>query len=211
MRRLRVPCASADCAPAASVVAMNPRRVSMVVLPRVACMMEILCRMERHAMLSKSFQWILAVGLSFCAAPSAQAAWPERAIKWIVPFGPGGANDLIARAAADGVSKRLGQPIIIENRPGAGAIVGTAAVAKAAPDGYTFLIGGQGVITNTLLLKNLPYADAELTPVGMIAVAPSIIVVHPGVPATDMTTFATWARQQGDKGVTWSTAGSGST
>ena len=145
------------------------------------------------------------------AAPAARAAWPDHAIHWVVPFGPGGANDLIARVAAEAVGKKLGQPIIIDNRPGAGAVVGTGAVARAPADGYTFLIGAAGVITNSLLLKNLPYADSDLVPVGMIAVAPSVIVVSPSLPANNMAEFVAWARTQGDKGVTWSTAGSGST
>ena len=154
-----------------------------------------------------------AVSILVCAVfvPAARAEWPERPVHWIVPFGPGGANDLIARVAAEAVRKGLGQPIVIENRPGAGAVVGTVAVAKAAPDGYTFLIGGTGVITNSLLLKNLSYADSDLVPVGMIAVAPSTIVVNPSVPASNMKEFVAWAKAQGDNGVTWATAGSGST
>jgi len=156
---------------------------------------------------------LAAVSVLVCAVsmPAARAEWPERPIRWIVPFGPGGANDLIARAAADGVSRRLARPVIIENRPGAGAVIGTAAVAKSAGDGYTFLIGAAGVVTNSLLLKNIPYADSELVPVGMIAVAPSIIVVHPSIPASNMTEFVAWAKAQGDKGVNWATAGTGST
>ena len=156
---------------------------------------------------------LAAVSVLVCAVsmPAAGAEWPERPIRWIVPFGPGGANDLIARVAAEGVRKRLGQPIVIENRPGAGAVVGTVAVAKAAPDGYTFLIGAAGVITNSMLLKNLSYADSDLVPVGMIAVAPSTIVVNPSVPASNMKEFVAWAKSQGDNGVTWATAGSGST
>ena len=156
---------------------------------------------------------LAAVSALVCAVsmPAARAEWPERPIRWIVPFGPGGANDLIARAAADGVSRRLARPVIIENRPGAGAVIGTAAVAKSAGDGYTFLIGAAGVVTNSLLLKSIPYADSELVPVGMIAVAPSIIVVHPSIPASNMTEFVAWAKAQGDKGVNWATAGTGST
>ena len=156
---------------------------------------------------------LAAVSVLVCAVSvsAARAEWPERPIRWIVPFGPGGANDLIARAAADGVSRRLARPVIIENRPGAGAVIGTAAVAKSAGDGYTFLIGAAGVVTNSLLLKNIPYADSELVPVGMIAVAPSIIVVHPSIPASNMTEFVAWAKAQGDKGVNWATAGTGST
>ena len=144
-------------------------------------------------------------------APLARADWPDHAVKWVVPFAPGGANDLMARAAAEGMSKRLGQPVVIENKPGAGAIVGTAFVAKAKPDGYTFLVGAAGVATNSLLNKSLPYEDKELVPVGMIAVAPSVIVVNPALPASDLKSFIAWAKEQGDKGVNWSTAGSGST
>jgi len=156
---------------------------------------------------------LAAVSVLACvvSAPAARAEWPERPIRWIVPFGPGGANDLIARVAAEAVRKGLGQPIIIENRPGAGAVTGTAAVAKSAGDGYTFLIGASGVVTNSLLLKSIPYADSELVPVGMIAVAPSIIAVHPSIPASNMTEFVAWANAQGDKGINWATAGIGST
>jgi len=156
---------------------------------------------------------LAAVAVLACAvaAPTARAEWPERPIRWIVPFGPGGANDLIARVAAEAVRKGLGQPIVIENRPGAGAVIGTAAAAKSAGDGYTFLIGGTGVVTNTLLLKNIPYADSELVPVGMIAVAPSVIAVHPSIPASNMKEFVAWTTAQGDKGVNWATAGVGST
>lgn len=145
------------------------------------------------------------------SAPAAREEWPERPIRWIVPFGSGGANDLIARVAAEAVRKGLGQPIIIENRPGAGAVIGTTAVAKSAGDGYTFLIGASGVVTNSLLLKSIPYADSELVPVGMIAVAPSIIAVHPSIPASNMSEFVAWAKAQGDKGINWATAGIGST
>ena len=145
------------------------------------------------------------------AAPLARAEWPDRPIRWIVGFGPGGANDLIARFTAEGMSKRLGQPIVIENRPGAGAVIATAFVAHAPPDGYTFLVGAASIITNSLLLKDLPYADSDLVPVGMIAVAPSTIIVHPSVPANNMAEFIAWAKAQGDKGVNWATAGNGST
>jgi tripartite-type tricarboxylate transporter receptor subunit TctC len=145
------------------------------------------------------------------AASLAYAQWPDRAIKWIVPFAPGGANDLIARAAAEGVSKRLQQPVVIENKPGAGAAIGAEYVAKSRPDGYTFLIGAAGVITNSMIRKDMPYADSDLVPVGMIAVAPSVIVVHPSIPVSNMKEFVAWARNQGANGVTWATAGTAST
>ena len=116
----------------------------------------------------------------------AQAQWPDRPIKWIVPFSAGGANDLIARAAAEGVARRLKQPVIIENKPGAGAAIGAEYVAKSKADGYTFLIGAAGVITNSMIRKDMPYADGDLVPVGMIAVAPSVIVVNPSLPVSNL-------------------------
>ena len=144
------------------------------------------------------------------ASPAAFAQWPDRPIKWVVPFGPGGANDLIARAAADAVAKRLGQPIVIENKPGAGAIIGADYVAKSKPDGYTWLIGAAGVVTNSMIRRDLPYADSDLVPIGMIAVAPSVIVVNPAVPANNLREFVAWAKTQSG-GIDWATAGGGST
>lgn len=145
------------------------------------------------------------------AAHVAHAEWPDHVVKWIVPFAPGGANDLIARAAAEGVSRRIHQPVVIENKPGAGAAIGADYVAKSKPDGYTFLIGAAGVVTNSMIRKDMPYKDSDLVPVGMIAVAPSVIVVHPSNPANNMREFIAWANSQGDKGVSWATAGTAST
>jgi tripartite-type tricarboxylate transporter receptor subunit TctC len=162
-------------------------------------------------MIKKFIIFAACILVSAVAAPTARAEWPDHPIRFIVGFGPGGANDLIARIAAAGVGKRLGQTVVIENRPGAGAVIGTAYVAHSPPDGYTFLVGAASTITNSLILKDLPYADSDLVPVGMIAVAPSTIVVNPSVPASNMTEFVAWAKAQGGKGITWATAGNGST
>src|ERR1700688_2767306 len=161
-------------------------------------------------MIKRSVIFAASVLVCAVAAPAARAEWPDHPIRWVVGFGRGGANDLIARFAAEGVSKRLGQPIVIENRPGAGAVIGTAFVAHSAPDGYTFLVGAASTITNSLILKDLPYADSDLVPVGMIAVAPSVIVVHPSVPANNLKEFVAWAKTQSG-GINWATAGGGST
>ena len=161
-------------------------------------------------MIKKSLVAVAAILGCAIAAPAARAAWPDHPIRFIVGFGPGGANDLIARFAAEGVGKQLHQTVIVENRPGAGAVIGTAYVAHSPPDGYTFLVGAASTITNSLLLKDLPYQDSELVPVGMIAVAPSTIIVNPSVPASNMKEFIAWAKAQGGK-ATWSTAGNGST
>src|SRR5436190_704558 len=150
------------------------------------------------------------MAIALCTAGAARADWPDHPIRWVVPFGPGGANDLIARAAAEAVSKRLLQPVVIENKPGAGAIIGAEVVAKAKPDGYTWLVGAAGVVTNSVLRSDMPYADSDFIPVGMIAVAPSVIVVNPSVPAANLKEFVAWAKTQSG-GINWATAGGGST
>jgi tripartite-type tricarboxylate transporter receptor subunit TctC len=141
-------------------------------------------------------------------AAHAADPWPSRAIHFIVPFGPGGANDLMARAAADGASKVLGQPVVVENKPGAGTILGTDIVARAAPDGYTFLISSAGVVSNSMIRK-VPYKDSDLVPVAMIGLAPSVIIVPANSPYKDLKEFV--AASKKGAGLNWSTAGVGST
>src|SRR2546423_12908357 len=109
----------------------------------------------RTSLMPRRLIALLALPFAALAMPAA-ADWPDHPVKWIVPFAPGGANDLIARAAAEGVSKRLGQPVVIENKPGAGTLVGSELVAKSKPDGYTFLIGSAGLITNSAIRKDMP-------------------------------------------------------
>jgi tripartite-type tricarboxylate transporter receptor subunit TctC len=160
--------------------------------------------------LSTAFKAALPAAAILFAALAAAADWPDRPVHWVVPFAAGGANDLMGRAAAEGVARRIGQPIVIENKPGAGAIIGAELVAKAKPDGYTFLVGAAGVVTNSFVRKDMPYKDEELVPVGMIAVAPSVIVVHPSVPANNLREFIAWANAQ-PNGINWATAGTAST
>jgi tripartite-type tricarboxylate transporter receptor subunit TctC len=146
---------------------------------------------------------------SAVAAPSFAAdTWPNHPIHFVVPFGPGGANDLLARAAAEGAAKVLGQPIIVDNKPGAGAVLGTDYVAKQKPDGYTFLISAAGVISNSMIRK-VPYKDSELVPVAMIGLAPSVIIVPPSSPYKDLKEFV--AASKKGAGLHFSTAGVGST
>ena len=161
-------------------------------------------------MLGRLVIFVVSFVVCAVAAPAARAEWPERAIHWVVGFAPGGANDLIPRFTAEDVSKLIGQPVVIDNRPGAGALIATDLVAHAQPDGYTFLVGAANTVTNSLLLKDMPYKDSDLVPVGMIAAAPSTIVVNPSVPVSNLAEFVAWAKAQGGK-ATWSTAGNGST
>jgi len=110
--------------------------------------------------------------------------WPTRPIRLVVPFAPGGASDLLARLLAERLGPALGQPVIVENRPGAGATIGADAVAKARPDGATFLYGTPGPqIVNPYLMRGLPYdADRDFTPIISLVRAPNLLVVHPSLP-----------------------------
>jgi tripartite-type tricarboxylate transporter receptor subunit TctC len=111
--------------------------------------------------------------------------FPSRPVRLIVPFSPGGGSDSIARIMSQRLGQLLGQPIVVENRPGAGATIGADVVAKAAPDGYTVLFGTPGVqITNPFLMKKLPYDHlTDFAPIAPLGTVPNVLVVHPSVPA----------------------------
>ena len=128
---------------------------------------------------SNLIQAIIAIAFTFVTLPtySQTESWPKRPIKFVVGFGPGGANDIVARIVADGVSKQLGQSVIVENKPGAGSVLGADFVAKSTPDGYTFFVSAGGIITNPMIKKTMPYKEGDLVPVALLAVSPSIIVV----------------------------------
>jgi tripartite-type tricarboxylate transporter receptor subunit TctC len=151
------------------------------------------------------------VGATLVLSAAAHAqAWPNRPIKFVVPFAAGGANDLMARAAAEGASKVLGQPVVIDNKPGAGSTLGAEFVAKSAPDGYTFLISAAGVISNHMIKKSMPYKEADLVPVAMIALAPSIIVAPPNSTYSNLREFVDASKKE-PGGFNFATAGTGST
>lgn len=146
---------------------------------------------------------------SHCAFAQTPPAWPVKPIRLIVPFSAGGANDLMARVAAEGASKALGQPVIVENKPGGATSLGADIAAKSAPDGYTFLVSAAGVISNSMIKKHLPYKDSDLTPVVMIGLAPSVVLVAADAPYKDLKEFIAASRT--GQGFHWATAGTGST
>ncbi|KDD16447.1 tripartite tricarboxylate transporter substrate binding protein [Bordetella bronchiseptica] len=123
------------------------------------------------------------------AASSAHAdTFPSRPIRLIVPFGPGGITDLIARQAALGMAEKLGQPVIIENKPSAGHIVAMQTVAQAAPDGYTILLGSNtGFTVAPHMYKNLPFRIDTLQPIAPINTAPTVLLARPDFPANNLT------------------------
>jgi tripartite-type tricarboxylate transporter receptor subunit TctC len=132
------------------------------------------------------------------ATPAFAQAWPSRPIRLVVPFPPGSSPDIIARLIGEPLGQALGQPVVVDNRPGAGGNVGTAAVAKAAPDGYTFLFTIQGpLVTAPLLSKHLTYDPAkDLAPVTLVATSPNVLVVDPKLGANSLADFVRIAKEK---------------
>jgi tripartite-type tricarboxylate transporter receptor subunit TctC len=119
----------------------------------------------------------------------AQAAWPTKSVKIVVPYAPGGANDILARVVAEKLAPALGQPVVVENKPGAGAAIGTELVAKSAPDGYTLLMAASGpIVFNPVLVAKLSYNPVtDLMPISLVGSFPMILAVNE---ASSAKTFA---------------------
>lgn len=154
-----------------------------------------------------------AAAAAVCAGPGlglAQSGWPARPITFVVPQAPGGANDVIARAVAQGLESALGQPVIVENRPGANGNLGTGQVARAAADGHTFLVTAQSAYTiNPALYSRVPFDPVkDFTPVMQLAVAPYLLVVNPSFPARNLDELVAYARANPGK-VEYASAGNG--
>lgn len=144
------------------------------------------------------------------AVPTAAAdRYPERPIRLIVPFAPGGGSDIAARILAEPMSTALGETIVVDNRPGAGSIIGCNIAAKAIPDGYTLLLASISVTVNAAVYKRIPYdVERDLTAITRVSDQPSILVVHPSLPAKTFSDFITLARSQPGK-FTFGTPGYG--
>jgi len=167
----------------------------------------------------------LSAGLALWVSSAAQAVsshagsathWPEKPIHLIVPFPPGSSPDTLARALAEPLAQALGQQVVVENRPGAGGNIGTRAVARAAPDGYTlvYTINGPLVTAPTLYQQTLgydPYQD--LTPVTLVATSPNVLVVSADAPVTDVAALVALAKKENGKpkgGLNYGSVGAGS-
>ncbi|WP_447988759.1 Bug family tripartite tricarboxylate transporter substrate binding protein [Achromobacter spanius] len=131
------------------------------------------------------------LALSLTGTATAQGSYPDHPVRLIVPFPPGGTSDVVGRIFAEALGKQLGQTVVVENRGGAGGTVGTRAVASAAPDGYTLLLGTSSTNgTNSAVYKNLSYdAVKDFTPVTQIIRVPGVIVVNKNFPAKDYAQF----------------------
>src|SRR5580765_6686463 len=135
---------------------------------------------------------------SALSLPAFAQAWPSRPIKRVVPFTPGSSPDIVARLGAEPLGHALGQTVIVDNKPGAGGNIGTGAVAKSEPDGYTFLFTIQGpLVTAPLLSKGLNYDPVkELAPVSLVATSPNVLVVDPRLGADTLADFVRVAKQK---------------
>src|SRR5688572_27946057 len=130
-------------------------------------------------------RWTLLAAIVFCSTAAAQS-YPNRPIRYVVSFPPGGSADLISRAIAPRLSERLGQPVVVENRPGAGGMIGVDAVAKAPPDGYVIGLAAAGALSSNIsLYPSMPFhPEKDLAPVTLLAMIPFFLVSHPSQPGT---------------------------
>ena len=152
----------------------------------------------------------VAFGITLAAEPVFAQSYPTRPVKIIVPATPGGAIDLIARSLAEKMTTSLGQPVLVENKPGASNNLGTDFVAKSAPDGYTLVIVASSHATNKHLFKALPYDPVkDFAPVAYTHVVPLLLAIHPSVPAKNVAELTAWIRANPDK-ANYASSGTGS-
>ncbi len=138
----------------------------------------------------------LSTTLVFAAAPT-PTGYPDKPIRLVVPFGPGGATDIVARSLAQKMTEAWGQSVVIDNRGGAGGIIGTETVAKASPDGYTLLLATTGNATQVALQKTLPFdLQKDFAPVTQLIDAPFLITVHPKLPASNLKELIAMAKSK---------------
>jgi tripartite-type tricarboxylate transporter receptor subunit TctC len=151
----------------------------------------------------------LAAALAF-ALPAYAQDYPTRPVKLIVPFSPGGAVDGPTRIVAQKLSERLGQQVVVENKPGAGATLGAGEVAKAAPDGYTLLLASQTNAISATMYRKLPFDPIEdFAPVMLVGEEPGVLVVHPSFPAKTLDEFIAYVKDNPGK-VDYASSGNGS-
>ena len=137
-------------------------------------------------------------------------AYPSKPLRWIVGFPPGGGADTVARIMGQWLSERLGQPVIVENRPGAGTNIAVQAVVNSPPDGYTLLFLGASAIVNTSMYENLPFdLQRDIAPVSGLIDYPMVMAAHPSVPAKTIAEFITYAKANPHK-ISMASFGSGS-
>src|SRR5712675_698192 len=149
------------------------------------------------------------VACCFALSAAAQADYPSRPVKVIVPLAAAGTGDTLARAVSEEMAKRLGQPFVVENRPGAGGLVGTEAVAAAAPDGYTLLAVSPSHVINPALHQNKTYDPLAFEPITLIAYTYQVLLAHPSVPFSTLKELIAYDKANPGK-LNYGSAGTGS-
>ena len=155
---------------------------------------------------------VLAAGAlsAMTVAPACAQAFPAKPVKIVVPFPPGGAVDTVARVVGQKMSEQMGQPVVVDNRPGASANLGADVVAKSPPDGYTILLGANGLATNASLFANLAFdALKDFAPIGRVGYAPVVLVVPADSPLKSMQDLVAAAKARPGS-LTYASAGNGS-
>jgi len=150
--------------------------------------------------------------LALCAAtPAAAQAWPSKTIRWVVPSAPGDGSDITGRLIAEKIGRELGQSVVIDNKPGAGGVLGSEFVAKATPDGYTMIVGNAGSHgINAAIYSKLNYDTLkDFVPVALICTAPNVMVASPGSKVTTVAEFVAYAKANAGK-VNYASGGIGS-
>ena len=169
--------------------------------------------MPKHAVTRRQFNTTLLAGsAATLAAPAvfAQATWPNKPIRMIVPYTPGGFTDVTARLISQKLAERLGQPVTIDNKPGANSIIGVDLIAKAAPDGTTFGVVIAAFAANTSLYPKLPYdPKKDLAAVSLIGISPLVAAVNNDAPFKTATELVAWAKRNPGK-VSFASSGNGS-
>ena len=133
--------------------------------------------------------------LSVCGSVASAQTFPDKPVQVIVPYGPGGLTDNIARYFSAKLKDVWAQPVVVENKPGASATLGAGLVAKAAPDGYTLLVGSVGMATNPFLFKELPYKATDLSPLVLVALAPNVLYVNSTLPVKSVKELVDYAKK----------------
>lgn len=150
-----------------------------------------------------------ALAVAMLASTAIAADFPTKPVQMVVPYSPGGLTDNLARRYADKLAEAWKQPVVVENKPGAGSSIGAGAVARSAPDGYTVLLGSVGMVTNQMLLKKLPYDPNQLVPLALVALAPNVLYIHPSIPANNVKEFVEYAKKNPGR-VSFASSGVGS-
>lgn len=143
---------------------------------------------------------VVAPALWLQAAQAQTPAWPRKPVRLIVPYAPGGFNDIVARVVAEKLAPALGQPVVVENKPGAAAIVGTELVVKSPPDGHTLLMAASGpMVFNPVLVAKLPYSSQDLIPISKAGTVPLMLAVNDAFPAKTLAELVAYSQANPEK------------